>query len=94
MVLFSCHATSTFHGTYIYKSDSASSTPYNLYIHTGLSPGPIAGPRLRPHRRSLAIDAKGFLQFSATLAEHMKAVGAVRKSNRHLSKLVDAHTPQ
>ena len=77
----------------IYKSDLASSNPYNTYTHAGLPPGPIANPGLTSIRAALQpadtnylyfvrkVNGKGSHQFSATLAEHLKAVEAFRKAN-------------
>jgi UPF0755 protein len=74
-----------FRGT-IYRSDLASSNPYNTYAHAGLPPGPIANPgtaslaaALHPAATNYLYfvakpDGSGTHQFSATLTEHEKAV--------------------
>lgn len=79
-----------FHGT-IYRSDLASSNPYNTYAHPGLPPGPIANPgaaslaaALHPSATSYLYfvakpDGSGTHHFSATLAEHEKAVLGYRQ---------------
>ena len=73
----------------IHRSDLDSANPYNTYRHTGLPPGPIANPGrasleavLRPEKSPyLFFVAKPGVrehQFSATLAEHQKAVQEYR----------------
>lgn len=76
----------------IYRSDLASRNPYNTYTHAGLPPGPIANPGLASLTAALypattdflyfvaRPDAPGSHHFSATLAEHEKAVAAFRAS--------------
>jgi UPF0755 protein len=78
----------------IYKSDLASTNPYNTYTHTGLPPGPIANPGVESLKAALnpaqsdflyfvaKPDAPGTHQFSTALAEHRQAVGAYRKRGR------------
>ena len=75
----------------IYKSDLASTNPYNTYAHAGLPPGPIANPgaeslkaALQPANTTYLYfvarpDAPGTHQFSTALAEHQRAVTAFRK---------------
>lgn len=75
----------------IHRSDLASTNPYNTYAHTGLPPGPIANPgiqslnaALRPAATNYIYfvakpDGSGSHHFSATLAEHEKAVLAYRQ---------------
>jgi UPF0755 protein len=74
----------------IYKSDLASRNPYNTYTHAGLPPGPIANPGVASLTAALHPAATDFLyfvarpsapgshHFSATLAEHEKAVATFR----------------
>jgi peptidoglycan lytic transglycosylase G len=74
----------------IYRSDLASRNPYNTYTHAGLPPGPIANPGIEALTAALhpgstdylyfvaRPDAPGNHHFSATLAEHDKAVAAFR----------------
>jgi UPF0755 protein len=74
----------------IYKSDLASRNPYNTYTHIGLPPGPIANPGLESLTAALHPAATDYLyfvaqpktagshHFSATLAEHDKAVQIFR----------------
>jgi UPF0755 protein len=75
----------------IYRSDLASDNPYNTYTHAGLPPGPICNPgrasldaALHPAKTDYLYfvaraDGSGRHQFSATLADHLKAVMAYRK---------------
>jgi UPF0755 protein len=78
----------------IHKSDLASTNPYNTYQNAGLPPGPIANPGADAIRAALAPADTKFLyfvakpsggghQFSATLAEHAKAVQAYRNAIQH-----------
>ena len=78
----------------IHKSDLASTNPYNTYQNTGLPPGPIANPGAAAIGAALAPAETTFLyfvakpaggghQFSATLAEHAKAVQAYRNAAPH-----------
>lgn len=74
----------------IYKSDLASRNPYNTYTHAGLPPGPIANPGIASLTAALHPAATDYLyfvaqpsapgshHFSATLAEHEKAVANFR----------------
>lgn len=74
----------------IYKSDLASQHPYNTYAHAGLPPGPIANPGLLSLKAALHPADTNYLyfvarpdvsrshHFSATLAEHEKAVASFR----------------
>ena len=74
----------------IYKSDLASQNPYNTYMHAGLPPGPIANPGVASLTAALhpattdylyfvaRPSAPGSHHFSATLAEHEKAVATFR----------------
>jgi len=74
----------------IHKSDLASTNPYNTYAHAGLPPGPIANPGLQSLEAALHPASSDYLyfvanprapgshHFSATLAEHEKAVAALR----------------
>ena len=78
----------------IHKSDLASANPYNTYQNAGLPPGPIANPGAAAMQAALAPAETRFLyfvakpagnghQFSASLAEHEKAVQAYRHASRH-----------
>lgn len=76
----------------IYKEDLRDNSPYNTYVHKGLPPTPIAMPGyesimavLHPkHHNYIYFVAKGDggHQFSATLAEHNKAVSASKHFHR------------
>jgi UPF0755 protein len=76
----------------IHKSDLASENPYNTYAHAGLPPGPIANPGALSLKAALhpaaanylyfvaRADGSGGHHFTATLAEHEKAVADFRKA--------------
>jgi len=78
----------------IHKSDLASANPYNTYAHAGLPPGPIANPGAQSLKAALhpepvnylffvaRADGSGGHHFTATLAEHEKAVAEFRKASR------------
>jgi len=79
----------------IYKSDLASTNAYNTYKHPGLPPGPIASPGMASLKAALApaetnylyfvakADGSGGHNFSATLAEHTRAVESYRNAQKH-----------
>ncbi len=78
----------------IHKSDLASSNPYNTYENAGLPPGPIANPGAQSLEAALEPADTPFLyfvakpeggghQFSATMAQHEKAVIAYRHASKH-----------
>jgi UPF0755 protein len=78
----------------IHKSDLASANPYNTYENAGLPPGPIANPGAQslaaalnpadtPFLYFVANPEGGGHQFSATMAEHEKAVIAYRHASKH-----------
>ncbi len=80
----------------IYASDLKRDTAYNTYLHAGLPPGPISNPGLRSIEAAMhpaqtnylyfvaaGADAQGASHFSATLAEHDRAVGAYRKARKN-----------
>jgi UPF0755 protein len=76
----------------IHRSDLASTNPYNTYAHTGLPPGPIANPGSQSLQAALhpaagdylyfvaRADGSGGHHFTATLAEHEKAVADFRRA--------------
>ncbi|MEO8051055.1 MAG: endolytic transglycosylase MltG [Acidobacteriota bacterium] len=77
----------------IHRSDLASTNPYNTYQNDGLPPGPIANPGAQSLAAALNPAATPFLffvakpaggghQFSATMAEHEKAVIAYRHASK------------
>jgi len=78
----------------IYRSDLASDNAYNTYQHTGLPPGPIANPGAASLKAALApasteylyfvakADGSGRHNFSKTMEEHNRAVGAYRKAQK------------
>jgi len=78
----------------IHKSDLKSANPYNTYTHAGLPPGPIANPGTESLKAALQpatgdylyfvarADGSGRHHFSATLAEHERAVAELRKAGR------------
>ncbi len=78
----------------IHKSDLASANPYNTYENAGLPPGPIANPGVQSLAAALEPAETSFLyfvakpeggahQFSATMAQHEKAVIAYRQALKH-----------
>ena len=78
----------------IHKSDLVSANPYNTYENAGLPPGPIANPGAQslaaaldpaqtPFLYFVAKPAGGGHHFSATIAEHEKAVLAYRQASKH-----------
>ncbi len=78
----------------IHKSDLASVNPYNTYENAGLPPGPIANPGAQslaaaldpadtPFLYFVAKATGGGHQFSATMAQHEKAVIAYRQASKH-----------
>ena len=78
----------------IHKSDLASANPYNTYENAGLPPGPIANPGAPSLAAALEPADTPFLyfvakpagsghQFSATMAQHEKAVIAYRQALKH-----------
>ena len=77
----------------IHKSDLASANPYNTYENAGLPPGPIANPGVpalaaalepadTPFLYFVAKPTGGGHQFSATMAQHEKAVIAYRHATQ------------
>ncbi len=79
----------------IYQSDLDRDSPYNTYKRVGLPPGPIASPGKRSLQAALnpaetdylyfVVDAEkndGSHKFSATSADHEKAVRTLRQSER------------
>jgi UPF0755 protein len=78
----------------IHKSDLASANPYNTYENDGLPPGPIANPGAQSLAAALEPADTPFLyfvakpeggghQFSATMAQHEKAVIAYHQALKH-----------
>jgi len=78
----------------IHRSDLASTNAYNTYRHAGLPPGPIASPGMASLRAAAAPaetnyiyfvakpDGSGGHNFSATLAEHNRAVASYRGTQK------------
>jgi UPF0755 protein len=79
----------------IYRSDLANDTAYNIYLHAGLPPGPIANPGLPSLEAALhpahtdylyfvaaGDDPQGHSMFSSTLDEHSRNVAAYRKAKK------------
>jgi UPF0755 protein len=73
----------------LYFRDYETNSPYNTYLHPGLPPGPVNSPGLASIRAALYPDKvpwlyfvagpDGYHVFSRTLAEHNRAIEAVRK---------------
>ncbi len=78
----------------IYKSDLASTSPWNTYQHAGLPPGPIANPGLSSIRAALSpagthylyfvakADGSGGHNFSESLLQHEAAVAKYQRALR------------
>jgi len=84
----------------IYKSDLDRNSPYNTYKRIGLPPGPIASPGRRSLQAALnpadtdylyfVVDAEkndGSHKFSASSADHDRAVKSLRQSEREQKEL-------
>jgi UPF0755 protein len=79
----------------IYRSDLASTSPWNTYQHAGLPPGPIANPGLSSIKAALApadtrylyfvarADGSGGHNFSESLVQHDAAVAEYQRALRH-----------
>jgi UPF0755 protein len=78
----------------IHRSDLDNKNPYNTYQHEGLPPGPIANPGVGALAAAMHPAETHFLffvakpgggshHFSATLAEHEKAVQQYRAGQHH-----------
>jgi UPF0755 protein len=77
----------------IFRSDLASSDPYNTYSHAGLPPGPIANPGTESLKAAIQPDSADYLYFvakpgssghhafSSTLNQHEAAVHAYRQGH-------------
>jgi UPF0755 protein len=76
------------------RTDLATESPYNTYVHRGLPPGPIASPGVAAIEAALDPAPVKFLYFvarddrrhyfSTTVAEHNAAVARYRLSRRQL----------
>lgn len=91
-VIYGLELENRWRGT-IYKSDLATDTPYNTYLHAGLPPGPIANPGRASLRAALAPAQTNYLYFvaaganpqgrslfAATLDEHNHNVAGYRRA--------------
>lgn len=78
----------------IHRSDLASANPYNTYQNAGLPPGPIANPGAQALTAALHPAETNYLffvakpsgdshHFSASIAEHEKAVEAYRRASHN-----------
>lgn len=83
----------------IYRTDLQNDTAYNIYLHTGLPPGPIDNPGLPSLQAALhpaetdylyfvaaGDNPQGHSLFSATLDEHIRNVAGYRKALRQAGK--------
>jgi UPF0755 protein len=93
-VIYGLELTRSWRGT-IYESDLKRDTPYNTYLHAGLTPGPVCNPGLPSLRAAIdppktdylyfvaeGTDAQGHSLFSATLDEHNRNVANYRKAQK------------
>ncbi len=93
-VIYGLELTQRWRGT-IYASDLTRDTPYNTYLHAGLTPGPVCNPGLPSLRAAMyppktnylyfvaaGTDAQGHSLFSATLDEHNRNVANYRKAQK------------
>lgn len=89
----------------IHQSDLHSTNPYNTYQNPGLPPGPIANPGARALAAALRPADTKFLyfvakptggahQFSASIAEHEKAVAAYRQALHRTNGHTAPHATQ
>jgi UPF0755 protein len=89
-IMYASHLNGTFHGK-IYKADLQRDHPYNTYLNPGLPPGPISSPgaeSMKAAMRPAATNAIYFVArpdraghiFSATLAQHTRAVQVYREA--------------
>jgi UPF0755 protein len=91
----------------IYKSDLDRNSPYNTYKRVGLPPGPIASPGKRSLHAALnpaqadylyfVVDAEkndGSHKFSASSADHDKAVKSLRQSEQEQKALRQSSVEQ
>ncbi len=89
----------------IHQSDLHSTNPYNTYQNPGLPPGPIANPGAQALAAALfpaetkylyfvAKPAGGAHQFSASIAEHEKAVVAYRQALHKTTRHAASHATQ
>lgn len=93
-VIYGLELTGHWRGT-IYESDLTRDTPYNTYLHVGLTPGPVCNPGLPSLRAVMyppktnylyfvaaGTDAQGHSLFAATLEEHNRNVANYRKAQK------------
>jgi UPF0755 protein len=93
-VIYGLELARSWRGT-IYESDLKRDTPYNTYLHAGLTPGPVCNPGLPSLRAAIdtpktdylyfvaeGTDAQGHSLFSATLDEHNRNVANYRKAQK------------
>jgi UPF0755 protein len=94
--IYAAQLENRYRGT-IHRSDLASANPYNTYQNAGLPPGPIANPGTRSLAAALNPAETPFLffvakpgggghQFSATMAQHEKAVIAYRNATKRKAR--------
>jgi len=79
----------------IYQSDLTRDTPYNTYLHAGLTPGPVCNPGIPSLRSAMnppktsyfyfvaaGTNAQGHSLFAETLDEHNRNVANYRKAQK------------
>jgi UPF0755 protein len=79
----------------IYQSDLTRDTPYNTYLHAGLTPGPVCNPGMPSLRAAIdppktsyfyfvaaGTNAQGHSLFAETLDEHNRNVASYRRAQK------------
>jgi UPF0755 protein len=93
-VIYGLEVTDHWRGA-IYQSDLARDTPYNTYLHAGLTPGPVCNPGIPSLRAGMyppktnyfyfvaaGTNAQGHSLFAETLDEHNRNVANYRKAQK------------
>jgi len=93
-VIYGLELAGKWRGT-IYASDLTRDTPYNTYLHAGLTPGPVANPGIPSLRAAMdppktnylyfvaaGTDAQGHSLFAETLEEHNRNVAEYRHAQK------------
>jgi len=93
-VIYGLEVTGYWRGA-IHQSDLTRDTPYNTYLHTGLTPGPVCNPGIPSLRAAIdppktnylyfvaaGTNAQGHSLFAETLDEHNRNVANYRKAQK------------